>query len=252
MTLSNARKILERSRTYYGMMMVDQGDADGLLSGLATKYADTIRPALQVIGVREGVHSAAGLYMVIGRDGVRFLADTTISVDPDEETIAETAMLAADLVRELGIEPRIAMLSFSNFGDAPHPSSRKMALATALVKRRRPELMIDGEMQASVALDEEEQESYPFSALKGKANVLIFPNLDAGNIAYKLLAATGAVDVIGPLVLGLKKPVNVLHQGASVSTIVHMAAITVARATRSERQSVRPPPELAPSASALT
>jgi malate dehydrogenase (oxaloacetate-decarboxylating)(NADP+) len=143
-------------------------------------------------------------------------------------------------VSELGLEPRIAMLSFSNFGDAPHPFSKKVAEATALVQRQRPDLMIDGEMQANLALDEDARSMYPFSKLKGAANVLIFPNLDAGNAAYKLLQVTGHADVIGPMVLGLKKPVNVLQQGASVDAIVHMTAITAAKASRLEGGSAPP------------
>jgi malate dehydrogenase (oxaloacetate-decarboxylating)(NADP+) len=225
-----AYKELRRSRTAFGMMMVSEGDADGLVAGVRQPYPATIRPALQIIGVREGVKRAAGMYMVVTKQGVRFLADTTINIDPDAETLAEIAMLAADAVHELGLEPRVAMLSFSNFGDAPHPHSKKVQEATAMVQRQRPDLMIDGEMQANVALDEEARAVYPFSKLKGQANVLVFPNLDAGNAAYKLLAVTGGADVIGPMVLGLRKPVNVLQQGANVDTIVHMTAITASAA----------------------
>jgi len=182
--------------------------------------------------VRQGVKRAAGMYMVITKQGVRFLADTTITIEPDAEALAEIAMLAADAASELGVEPRVAMLSFSNFGDAPHPASKKVAEATAIVQRIRPQLMIDGEMQANVALDEEARSVYPFCKLRGPANVLIFPNLDAGNAAYKLLAVTGQADVIGPMVLGLDKPVNVLQQGAGVDAIVHLTAITAAQAAR--------------------
>ncbi|HEY3496322.1 MAG TPA: NADP-dependent malic enzyme [Polyangiaceae bacterium] len=229
-----AFKELRRSRTAFGMMMVAEGDADGLVAGVRQPYPATIRPALQIIGVREGVRRAAGMYMVVTKQGVRFLADTTINIDPDAESLAEIAMLAADAVSELGLEPRVAMLSFSNFGDAPHPFSKKVADATAIVQRARPDLMIDGEMQANVALDEEARAVYPFSKLKGAANVLIFPNLDAGNAAYKLLQVSGNADVIGPMVLGLKKPVNVLQQGAKVDAIVHMTAITAAKASRND------------------
>jgi malate dehydrogenase (oxaloacetate-decarboxylating)(NADP+) len=234
-TRPTARRMLERSRTYYGMMMVHVGDADGVVSGLTASYPETIRPALQIIGVRPGIRHAAGMYMVITNKDVKFLADTTVNIEPDSDTLAETAILSAELVRELGIEPRIGMLSFSNFGDAPHPSSNKVARATALVKERRPDLMVEGEMQADVALVEDARSPYPFSDLKGAANVLIFPDLGAGNIAYKLLAAVGGGDVIGPLVLGMRRPVNVLQQGAPVNTIVHMTAITVARGIRLER-----------------
>jgi malate dehydrogenase (oxaloacetate-decarboxylating)(NADP+) len=239
LTRVQARKNLERSRTHYGMMMVYCGDADGLVSGLTSNYPETIRPALQIIGVRKGIRRAAGLYMVITKDDVKFLADTTINIEPDAETVAETAILAADLVQDLSITPRVAMLSFSNFGDAPHTSSEKMARATLLVKARRPELLVDGEMQADLALLPELRVAYPFCKLVGSANVLIFPNLDAGNIAYKLLAATGG-EVIGPLVLGMRRPVNVLQQNTSVSSIVHMAAITGARAVRMERAGLEP------------
>ncbi len=232
LTRHRARLQLARSRTWYGLMMVREGEADGLVSGLTSPYPETIRPALQIIGVREGVRRAAGMYMLVTQRDVKFLADTTINIDPDAETLAETAELAAELVRELGIEPRIAMLSFSNFGDAPHPSSRKVAAATALLRARRPELMVDGEMQADVALLEEARAPYDFCDLRGPANVLIFPNLDAGNIAYKLLYANGGGSVVGPLVLGMSRPVNVLQQGAPVDTIVHVATLTVAQAAR--------------------
>ncbi len=233
-TRHHAFKELRRSRTAFGLMMLDAGHADGLVAGVRQDYPATIRPALQIIGVREGVRRAAGMYMVVSKTDVRFLADTTINIDPDEDTLAEIAILAADAVRDLGIEPRVAMLSFSNFGDAPHPESRKVANATSKVKALRPDLMIDGEMQANVALDEDARAPYPFCTLKGSANVLIFPNLDAGNAAYKLMGATGGVEVIGPIVLGMRKQVNVLQQGASVDAIVHMSAITVARAIRRE------------------
>ncbi len=240
MTQAGAQKLLERSRTYYAMMMLHAGDADGLVSGLTSRYPDTIRPALHVIGTREGVARAVGLYIVITKHDVKFLADTTINIDPDGETLADIAILAADLVRDLGIEPRVAMLSFSNFGDAPHPSSKKVADAVERVKARRKDIMIDGEMQADVALVEEARAPYAFTDLKNNANVLIFPNLDAGNIAYKLLSAVGGGDVIGPLVLGMKRPVNVLQQGASVSTIVHMTAITSARGIRLKHAGLEP------------
>jgi malate dehydrogenase (oxaloacetate-decarboxylating)(NADP+) len=236
-TRNGALKEVRRSRTTFGMMMVDSGDADGLVAGTRQDYPATIRPALQIIGVRPGVRRAAGMYMVVTKSGVRFLADTTINIEPDAETLAEIAILAAEAVAGFGIEPRVAMLSFSNFGDAPHPQSRKVADAVALIQARRPDLMIDGEMQANVALDEDARGPYPFCKLKGPANVLIFPNLDAGNAAYKLLSVTGAADVIGPIVLGLRKPVNVLQQGATVDAIVHMTSITVARAIR-QRESV--------------
>ena len=225
----DAVKTMRRSRTAFGLMMLDQGHADGFVAGYGQDYPATIRPALQIIGVRPGVKKAAGMYVAVTKRDVKILADTTINIDPDAETLAETAILAADAARDLGLTPRVAMLSFSNFGDAPHPFSRKVAEATALVKERRPDLMVDGEMQANVALDESARALYPFSSLKGAANVLIFPELHSGNIAYKLLASAGGADVVGPIVLGMNRPVNVLQQGASVDSILHVTAITAAQ-----------------------
>jgi len=234
-TRVSALRLMRRSRTVFGLMMVELGDADGFVAGSRQDYPETIRPALQIIGVRSDVKRAAGMYMMVTKAGVRFLADTTINIQPDAETLAEIAILAAERVLELGIKPRIAMLSFSNFGDARHPESQKVAHATELVKQRRPDLMIDGEMQANVAVNERERSPYPFSTLEGEANVLIFPNLDAGNAAYKLLGAQPGVDVIGPMVLGINKPVAVLQQGASVDSIVHMSAITASRAIHRDK-----------------
>ncbi len=228
-TRARARHILERSRTHYAMLMLEQGDVAGVLSGITAPYPETIRPALQIIGVAEGVRRAAGCYLVVTDGGLKLFADTTINVDPDEETLVEAALLTADLAAELGLTPRVAMLSFSNFGDAPNGASRKMARAAERVRTLRPELAVDGEMQADVALMASRREAYPFHRLGGDANVLIFPNLGAGNIAYKLLASFGD-ELVGPLVLGMRKPVNVLQQGTTVGTIVHMASLTVARA----------------------
>jgi len=228
---------LGRSRTAFAMMMLEMGDVDGVVAGAQQDYPATIRPALRIIGVRDDVKIACGMYMVISKQGVYFLADTTINIQPDAETLSEIALLVAEKVENFGIQPRVAMLSFSNFGDAPHSESKKVALATRLVKARRPDLIIDGEMQANVALSQADRAAYPFSALKQNANVLIFPNLDAGNAAYKLLAVTGGADVVGPVLLGMKKPVSVLQQNASVDAIVHMTALTVAQA--SQRASTR-------------
>ena len=235
-TQHSARVQMERSRTYYAMMMLRQGDVDGVVSGLTSPYPDTVRPALQVIGVADGVRRACGCYMVLSKSGVKFFADTTINIDPDAETMAETTVLVADMVKGLGIEPRVAMLSFSNFGDAPHPHSAKVAHAARIARERRPQYAIDGEMQADVALLEElRKPTYPFAQLSGSANVLVFPNLSAGNIAYKLLSAMGS-EVIGPIVLGMRQPVNVLQQGAGVSNVVHMTTLTVAQAIELSRR----------------
>jgi malate dehydrogenase (oxaloacetate-decarboxylating)(NADP+) len=228
-TRYDARKVMSRERRPFGMMMVDQGDADGVVSGLTSSYPDTIRPALQIIGLREGVRRAAGMYMMLKGHDVLFCADTTVNTHPDAETLAEIAIGTADAVHDLGIEPRVAMLSFSNFGSTlSEPSPRRVAEATAIVKKLRPDLMVDGEMQADVALLPALREDWSFSDLTGAANVLIFPDLDSGNIAYKLLMAFGGAQAVGPILLGMREPVTVLSQNSSVETIVHMAAITVA------------------------
>jgi len=228
-TSTRAVTELGRSRTAFAMMMLEMGDVDGVVGGAQQDYPATIRPALRIIGVRDDVKIACGMYIVISKHGVYFLADTTINIQPDAETLSEIALLAAEKVRDFGIEPRVAMLSFSNFGDAPHPESKKVARATELVKARRPDLIVDGEMQVNVALSEADREAYPFSTLAQNANVLVFPNLDAGNAAYKLLSVTGGADVVGPVLLGMRKPVSVLQQNASVDSIVHMTALTVAQ-----------------------
>jgi len=240
-TTTTALLDVRKSRTTYAMMMLSQGDADGVVAGSRQDYPATIRPALRIIGTRTGIKSACGMYMVVTKSNVHFLADTTINIQPSSETLAEIALLTAERVEELGLTPRVAMLSFSNFGDAPHPESKKVAEATRLAKMRRPDLIIDGEMQVNLALNPADRQNYPFSTLKGEANVLIFPNLDAGNAAYKLLAAAGGADVVGPMLLGMNKPVSVLQQNATVDSIVHMTAITVSQALHQARRSSPPP-----------
>ncbi|GFO69971.1 bifunctional malic enzyme oxidoreductase/phosphotransacetylase [Geomonas limicola] len=229
LTLSEARRLITRkSRVHFGCMMVRQGDADTLLAGIDAHYPDTIRPALEVIGKKEGLSSVHGLYMMVLKKGIFFLADTTVCIDPSSEELAETAILAAQTARILEIEPQVAMLSFANFGSVKHPLAAKVREAVQLVKEREPGLVIDGEMQADTAVvDEILQQSYPFSALKSAANVLIFPDLTSGNICYKLLSHLGNADAIGPILMGMNKPVHVLQYGDDVSDIVNMAAIAV-------------------------
>ncbi|HEU4539284.1 MAG TPA: NADP-dependent malic enzyme, partial [Polyangiaceae bacterium] len=194
LTRYNAQKAVVRERRIFGMLMVHLNDADGLVSGITSAYPDTIRPALQIIGLAPGYRRASGMYMIVKGQQVLFCADTTVNVDPDAETLADLAIQSADAVADLGIEPRVAMLSYSNFGSAEGAEPERVARAVALVKRRRPDLMIDGEMQADVALLPELREEWSFSDLKGPANVLVFPGLDAGNIAYKLLYAFGGAE----------------------------------------------------------
>ena len=215
--------------TTFGCMMVRLGEAEGLIGGLTTHYPDTIRPALQLIEVRRELKKVAGVYVLITPKGdIFFLADATVNIEPTAEELAEIAIMAAEKARRFSQEPRVAMLSFSNFGSTRHPLSDKVRRAVDLVRQRAPGLMIDGEMQADTAVVPQIlEETYPFSALKGPANVLIFPNLEAGNIAYKLLQRIGGAELIGPLLTGLTKPVHVLQRGSEVNDIVHVAAVAV-------------------------
>lgn len=209
--------------------MVRLGEADGLIGGLTTHYPDTIRPALQVIEVRRELRRVAGVYVLITTKGdIYFLADATVNIDPTAEELAEIAIMAAEKARRFSQEPRVAMLSFSNFGSTRHLLAEKVRRAVDFVRQRAPGLMIDGEMQADTAVAPRIiEETYPFSTLKGGANVLIFPNLESGNIAYKLLQRIGGAELIGPLLTGLTKPVHVLHRGSEVNDIVHVAAVAV-------------------------
>ena len=228
LTLSESQRLLRRkSRAHFGSMMVHAGDADALLGGIDTHYPETIRPALEVIGKQQGLSSVHGLYMMVFKNDVYFLADTTVTIDPTAEELAETAILAAEKVRMLDIEPRVAMLSFSNFGSANHAQARKVKRATEIVKERAPDLIVDGEMQADTAVSPGLLEGFTFSKLKGKANILIFPDLNSGNICYKLLHHLGGAEAIGPILMGMNKPVHVLQRGDSVDDIVNMAAIAV-------------------------
>jgi malate dehydrogenase (oxaloacetate-decarboxylating)(NADP+) len=212
----------------FGMMMVHEGDADGLVSGLTQHYPETLRPALQIIKPKPGTMTVAGLYMLIFKNDVRFITDATVNFEPTAEQLADIAILAAEKVRSVDIEPRIAMLSFSNFGSTKHPSAQKMARAAELVRRRAPDLMVDGEMMADTAVVPEILETlYSFSSLKGGANLLVCPDLQSANIAVKLLAKLGNADCVGPIILGIRKPVYLLIPGNEVADIVNVTAMAV-------------------------
>jgi malate dehydrogenase (oxaloacetate-decarboxylating)(NADP+) len=230
-TLSEAREAIS-NRNLFGCLMVRRGDADILVSGVSQHYPDTIRPALQVIKVREDMHKVAGLYVLVTRKGdLFFLADCSVNVEPSAEDLAEIAACAAEAARRFDVVPRVAMLSFSNFGSTRHPQCDKMRRAAELVQQREPSLMVDGEMMADIAVSPELlQREYPFSRLDGPANVLIFPDLNSANIAYKLLVKIGGAEAIGPILMGLSKPVYVLPRGAEVEDIVNITAIGVVEA----------------------
>ncbi|MHB1096550.1 MAG: NADP-dependent malic enzyme [Gemmatimonadaceae bacterium] len=212
---------------YFASQMVNSGDADAVVAGLNKHYPETIRPALEVVGADE-TGLVAGLYMMVINNRAIFFGDTTVNIDPDADQLAKIAQSAARLVRTFGIEPRIAMLSFSNFGSVKHPESAKVAEAVRILREREPDLIVDGEMHADTAFDENVLATrYPFSRLKQAANVLIFPMLSAGNTAYKLLKSLGGATAIGPILVGMNHPVHVLEQGADVQDIVNMAAVAV-------------------------
>jgi malate dehydrogenase (oxaloacetate-decarboxylating)(NADP+) len=223
-----SKKIM-RDRNYYGCMMVETGDADAMISGLLKNYPDAIRPALQIIGKEDSAKKIAGMYIMITKKGPLFLADTTVNFNPTAEELADITIMVAREVNNFNITPRIAMLSYSNFGTSNSPEAELVAEATAIVKQRSPELIVDGEMQASLAFNKEIiKDNYPFSELADhEVNTLIFPNLAAGNIAYNLLKEVGGADAIGPILLGLKKPVHVLQLGSSVRSIMNVALIAV-------------------------
>jgi malate dehydrogenase (oxaloacetate-decarboxylating)(NADP+) len=226
-TLERAREVM-RDATYFGCMMVREGDADGLIAGQEVAYPETIRPALEVVGtVANGKH-VAGLYMMVTEQEMLFFADTTVNIEPDAATLAEITLLSAQFVRRLGIEPHVALLSFSNFGSTRHPQSDRVKEAVRLAKIADPGLIVDGEMQADTAVVESIlQNSYPFSTLQEKANVLIFPDLNSANIAYKLLWRVGGAEAIGPILLGMDRPVHVLQRGSEAADIVNLTAIAV-------------------------
>ena len=222
-----ARELL-RNPNYFGAMMVHLGDADAMVAGLTHDYPETIRPALQIVRTRSGVRRVAGVYLMVFRKEIKFFADATVNIDPDPDTLADIAIQAADVARRFDVEPRVALLSFSNFGSAPHPRSNKVRAAVEILRERAPDLIADGEMQADTAVvDEILTGVYPFSRLDRAANVLVFPNLEAGNVAYKLLQRLGNAEAIGPLLSGLRRPVHVLQRGASVEEIVNVVAIAV-------------------------
>jgi len=209
-------------------MMVHMNDADALISGVTQNYPDTIRPALQVIQLAPGISRVSGMYMMIINSRVYFFADTTVNIEPTAEDLAEIAELTAETAKRFNMEPRIAMVSFSNFGSTKHPDAEKVADAVRILKERRPDLIVEGEMQADTAVYPEiAQSEYPWSAIQGDANVLVFPNLDSANAAYKLLWRVGGAEVIGPILQGMAKPVHVLQRGVDVNDIVNMAAIAV-------------------------
>ncbi|PYP35497.1 MAG: phosphate acetyltransferase [Gemmatimonadetes bacterium] len=222
---------------YHSLLMLRAGQADAVVAGVEMYYPHAIRPALEVIGAEPGRRHVSGIYMLVQPQQTFFFADCTVNIDPDAETLAEIASATAEFVGRLGIEPRVALLSFSNFGSVRHPTADKVQRAVAALHEREPALQVDGEMQADTAVVERIlTKTYPFSRLRGPANVLIFPNLDAANISYKLLHRVGGAEAIGPILVGMAQPVHVLQRGSDVSDIVNMAVIAAVDAQEHGRR----------------
>lgn len=231
-TRNEAEELIRRP-DYFAALMVDQDDAAGMVTGIDSHYSDGLLPPLQIIGSASGGRTVAGVYMVATRHKVLFFADTTVNIDPDPEILVEIALLTARLAQSFEIKPRIAMLSFSNFGSVRHPRADKMRRAAEILAERAPDLHVDGEIQANTALVAELlNETYPFNRLGAEANILIFPSLEAGNIGYKLVQQLGQAEVIGPILVGMRKPVHVLQRGDEVKDVVNLAALAVLEAQK--------------------
>ena len=232
-TLSEARQLIA-NRSIFASMMLHMGDADALVSGVSQHFPETIRPALQIVRVREGLHKVSGCYAMITRKGeIYFLADTSVNIEPTAEDLVEIALCTAQTARRFDIEPRVALLSFSSFGSTDHPQCAKVRRAVEMLRRADPTLTVDGELMADDAVSSELEQRYPFTHLKGGANVLIFPDLASANIAYKLLSKIGGGETLGPILMGMRKPVHLLSRGAEVEEIVNVTAIAVVDAQES-------------------
>jgi malate dehydrogenase (oxaloacetate-decarboxylating)(NADP+) len=218
-----------RDRNYFGAAMVEFGEADAMISGLTKNYVSTIKPALQIIGTEEGVNRVAGMYMMMTQKGPVFFGDTTVNVDPTAEELVDLTLLLDKSVRKFNIQPRIAMLSYSNFGSNEGAIPDKVRKAVKVLHDEHPNIVVDGDMQGNFAINNSLlKENFPFSRLAdAPANTLVFPNLESGNIAYKLLQELGGAEAVGPILLGLKKPVHIVQLGSSVREIVNMVTIAV-------------------------
>jgi len=233
-TLDEAEDLIHNPH-YFGVMMVESGDADAFIAGYSSKYADTIRPALQITGIRPEVNYIAGMYIMMTQKGPFFFADTTVNVEPSPEALVDITLLTAEQVRKFNIEPHIALLSYSDFGSSTVGSSPdRVRKAVEILHRDHPDLIVDGELQANFALNKELMRStFPFSKLVDQQiNTLIFPSLNAGNIAYKMMQEIGGAEAIGPILMGMNKPVHILQRGSSVREMVDMTATAVVDAQK--------------------
>ncbi len=237
--MAETRRQLQ-NRYVFGAMMVKEGLVDGQVHGISRPYPDAIRPVLQVIARREGFSRVGGVYLMIFRDRILLFADATINIRPDSNDLAEMAILSSEMARFFDIEPRVAMISFSNFGNTRHPDAKRVEEAVTIARKRAPHLVIDGEMQADTAVvGDILMKDYPFNRLGGPANVLIFPDLDAGNASYKLLVHLGGAKAVGPLLMGISRPFNVVPRGTDMENVVNVIAITVAQAQEQDRKRLK-------------
>jgi malate dehydrogenase (oxaloacetate-decarboxylating)(NADP+) len=236
----NETRLQLRSRYMFGAMMVYENIVDGQVHGIGRAYSDVIRPVLQVIPRQPGVSKISGVYLMILRDHTLLFADPTVNFTPSSEELAEIAILASEIAEFFDLTPRVAMISFSNFGSTRHPDAERVKRAVEIARAQKPSLVIDGEMQADTAVTPQIlSQEYPFNRLGGPANVLIFPDLDTGNAAYKLLNRLGGAKAVGPLLMGISKPFNVLQRNADMENVVNVIAVTVAQAQDLERKHVK-------------
>jgi len=235
-TLYAAQRLM-RERNYFAAMMVNEGDADALISGYSRSYPSVVKPMLELIGLMPGVSKAATTNLMMTKRGPLFLSDTSINIDPDAKTLAKITQMTSRVIQMFGLKPVLAMVSYSNFGSSTSEKASKVREAVSMLHRNYPDMDVDGELQTDFALNDEMlRERFPFSKLAGKkVNALIFPNLDSANITYKLLKELHEADSIGPIMLGMRKPVHILQLGASVDEIVNMAAIAVIDAQHKEK-----------------
>jgi malate dehydrogenase (oxaloacetate-decarboxylating)(NADP+) len=235
-----AAQALIGNSDYYAALMVDRGDADGMVTGFRLNYPDTVRPPLEIFGLSPGAKVAVGMYLIVLQNSVKFFGDSVFNIAPDAETLADITVQMADAVQGFGVTPRVAMISYSNFGSVRHADVTRIHRAIEMVRDRRPELEIDGEMQPEIALDNERrQQLYGFSRLTKPANTLVFPSLAAGNSAYQIARAIGGASAVGPILLGLSKPVAAMSNDSTVEEIVNMTAHVVMKAQQARRDQVR-------------
>lgn len=242
LSLEEARKLVS-DRNYFGVMVVQMNEADGLISGANVSTGATVKPALQIIKTKEKFHKVSGIFFMILENRLLLFADCAVNIEPNSTELAEIAIDTAETAARFGIEPRIAMLSFSTNGSAKHPFTDKVREATAMVRYKRPDLIVDGEMQVDAALvPDVAKRKFPTSKIQGDANVLIFPDLQSGNIAYKLVERLAGAEAVGPILQGLKKPVNDLSRGCSWQDIVDLTAITACEAEELKYEFGKPTP----------